>query len=139
MQKRRISCCIPFSHYCVDFACFYMLFFGFRNSLPPAGATLDTVSMGFLLYNILAFGLQPLIGYACDARKDIPIALIGCGLLLLGLALISFPWTSLVLCALGNACFHIGGRISSLVQSDGKNGAKRHICFIGRDSVSLGA
>lgn len=138
MQKRVSLAVYTFSHYCVDFACFYMLFFGFRNSLPPAGATLDTVSMGFLLYNILAFGLQPLIGYACDARKDIPIALIGCGLLLLGLALISFPWTSLVLCALGNACFHIGGGISSLVQSDGKMAPSGIYVSSGAIGVSLG-
>lgn len=64
MYKRVSLLLYTFSHFCVDFACFFMLFAGFRGSVAQTGAmpALETVSLGFLAYNILAFGLQPLIG-----------------------------------------------------------------------------
>lgn len=105
-----------FSHFCVDFACFFMLFYSFDKH----ASSLVVLGTGFLLYNVIAFGLQPVIGYLCDIRKWIPAGLIGCSLLILGLLFIGFPWPSLVICALGNAFFHIGGGIDSLVHANGK-------------------
>lgn len=105
-----------FSHFCVDFACFYMLFHGFKNSVTSG----ESLAIGFLIYNLVAFGIQPFIGYLCDAKRNIPIAFYGCCLLISGLALISFSWFSLVICAFGNACFHVGGGIDSLVYANGK-------------------
>ncbi|OQB20276.1 MAG: hypothetical protein BWY11_02512 [Firmicutes bacterium ADurb.Bin182] len=138
MRQRISLAAYTFSHFCVDFACFYMLFSGFRNFLSAGGAALQTVAVGFLLYNILAFGLQPFIGYACDARKGIPVAATGCALLLTGLALISLPWVSLVLCALGNACFHVGGGIDSLVHANGRMARSGIFVSSGAIGVSLG-
>lgn len=138
MRQRASLAVYTFSHLCVDFACFFMLFSGFRNSLSGGGAALQTISLGFLLYNILAFGLQPLIGYLCDARHRVPAALIGCALLLAGLALISLPWVSLVLCAVGNACFHIGGGIDSLVHAGGRMARSGIFVSSGALGVSLG-
>ncbi len=138
MQHRASLAVYTFSHFCVDFACFFMLFSGFRNSLPEGGAAFQTVALGFLLYNVLAFGLQPFVGYLCDAQKRVPIAVIGCALLVLGLTLISFPWTSLILCALGNACFHVGGGIDSLVHAGGKMARSGIFVSSGALGVTLG-
>lgn len=100
-----------FSHFCVDFACFFVLFGVFKVSQN----NLQDVTIGFLIYNIIAFGLQPIIGKICDDNPRIPIGIIGCFIVLIGLFLTSIPWTSLIMCAFGNACFHIGGGIDSLV------------------------
>jgi MFS transporter, FSR family, fosmidomycin resistance protein len=105
-----------FAHFSVDFACFFMLFAGFAKAFPGK----EALAVGFLLYNAAAFGLQPLIGYVCDTRKNIPSALAGCLLVITGLCLFSVPWLALSACALGNACFHVGGGIDSLVNANGK-------------------
>ena len=105
-----------FSHFCVDFACFFILFGVFKVSQN----NLKDVSIGFLIYNVIAFGLQPLVGKVCDDKPRIPIGIIGCFIVLLGLFATSFPWVSMVICALGNAFFHVGGGIDSLVFSKGK-------------------
>ena len=105
-----------FSHFCVDFSCFYILFAGFAANTK----NIETLAVGFLIYNIIAFGLQPIIGYLCDEKKKIPIGAIGCAILFLSLCLIRLPAAALALCALGNACFHIGGGIDSLAHAAGK-------------------
>ena len=138
MRRRASLFAYTFSHFCVDFACFYMLFSGFKAGFSGETA-LQTAAVGFLLYNVLAFGLQPVVGYLCDAKRRIPAALIGCALLLTGLFLISFSWLSLVLCALGNACFHVGGGIDSLAHADGKMARSGIFVSSGALGVSFGA
>jgi len=123
-----------FSHFCVDFACFFMLFHSFK----PSGSTLETVALGFLIYNVIAFGLQPFIGFFCDKRKDVPIAVVGCGVLIPGLILSSVHWSSLIICALGNACFHVGGGIDSLRHAKGKMSRSGVFVSAGALGVSLG-
>ena len=80
----------------------------------------QTVSAGFLAYNIIAFGLQPLIGYLSDTYRKMPTEAIGCPLLAAGLLSASVPAVSIILIGLGNACFHIAGGADSLRQSGGK-------------------
>ncbi len=105
-----------FSHFCVDFACFFVLFGVFKVSQN----SLQNVSIGFLTYNVIAFGLQPIIGKICDDNPRIPIGIIGCFIVLLGLFASGFPWISLLICAFGNASFHIGGGIDNLRFAKGK-------------------
>jgi len=105
-----------FSHFCVDFTCFYILFHGLRNSTD----NLASIAIGFLIYNGIAFGLQPLIGFFCDEHPRLPAGLIGCGLVALGLLAISSPWLALCFGAFGNACFHIGGGIDALRFANGR-------------------
>ncbi len=99
---------------------------------------LNSVAIGFLMYNILAFGLQPMIGYFCDSRPKIPVSLMGWALLATGLLTMPFPWLSLCLCALGNACFHIGGGIDCLRQANGKMARSGIFVSTGALGVSFG-
>lgn len=105
-----------FAHFSVDFACFFMLFAGFAAAKADPAA----ISLGFLTYNVVAFGLQPVIGHICDAKKRLPIGIIGCILTMTGLFLLTAPWLALLICALGNACFHVGGGIDSLINAGGR-------------------
>ncbi|MBP7402836.1 MAG: hypothetical protein KBA30_09490 [Clostridia bacterium] len=122
------------AHFCVDFGCFVILFGGFA----PAAGDVRMIAYGFLVYNILAFGLQPFIGYASDVRPRIPVSVFGCILLCAGLLLTSFPWISLAVCALGNACFHVGGGIDSLVNARGRMARSGVFVSSGALGVGLG-
>lgn len=123
-----------FAHFCVDFACFYQLFAG----LAKANVRLETVAIGFMLYNAIAFGLQPIIGYACDRKRSFPIAVVGCLLVLGGLVLLPLAWLALLLSALGNACFHVGGGSESLVNANGKMARSGIFVSSGALGVALG-
>jgi len=127
-----------FSHFCVDFTCFYILFHGLRNSTDD----LNMVAIGFLLYNVIAFGLQPIIGFVCDDHPRIPIGVIGCGIVMSGLLVLYFPWSwtwlALCLCAFGNACFHIGGGVDSLRFAEGKMTRSGIFVSTGALGVALG-
>ena len=99
---------------------------------------MQIAALGFLLYNIIAFGLQPILGYYCDNNPTFPIGIIGCIVVTIGLAAIAFPWAALILCALGNACFHVGGGIDSLVFSNGKMARSSIFVSSGAIGVTLG-
>jgi len=93
-----------------------MIFSWFSSGID----SIETVNLGILFYNIIAFGLQPIIGYVCDTYKRIPIAAYGYLLLIIGLFSMNIPTISIILMATGNACFHIGGGIDSLRYAEGK-------------------
>jgi len=93
-----------------------MLFSWYSSGTHP----IQTVSLGFLTYNAVAFGLQPIIGYLCDKYRKIPAGMIGGVLLIVGLLFLPYPAVSIFLMGLGNACFHIEGGIDSLRHSGGK-------------------
>lgn len=105
-----------FSHFSVDFCCFWILygaFFNAENGVPLAS--------GFLLYNFIAFGLQIIIGAYCDENRKIPMGAIGALTVFFALLISKYsPWASLIVTALGNAEFHVGGGIDSLVNSKDK-------------------
>lgn len=69
-----------------------------------------------LLYNLLAFGLQPLCGRAVDYfRLPREAAIVGCGLLAISMGGLSWsPLGSTLLAGIGNAFFHIGAGTISL-------------------------
>lgn len=104
-----------FSHFCVDFACFFMLF----HTVKPGLGDLTEVSLAFLIYNTAAFGLQPLAGYFCDSHPSFPAGLLGCLMTAAGV-LLPLPWAALGICALGNALFHVGGGIACLRSAWGR-------------------
>lgn len=122
-MTRQIRLCIhTLSHFAVDLCCFYILFAVFSVS----GLSGATVADGFLLYNIVAFGLQACIGYLCDTRAIVPAARIGCALTLLALLIGALAqgrvagFAALLLCALGNAFYHVGGGIDTLLAAQGR-------------------
>lgn len=118
----------------MDFTCFFVLFYGFKNNIGD----IETVVIGFLLYNVVAFGLQPIIGYFCDERPQIRISIIGCSFVIFGLVTIYLPWCSILLCAFGNACFHVGGGSDSLQYADGKMYRSGVFVSSGAAGVALG-
>ncbi|MBO7667928.1 MAG: hypothetical protein J6T26_05645, partial [Firmicutes bacterium] len=108
---------ITASHLAVDLACFYLLYSSFR----PHFGDLGQVAVGFLLYNVIAFGLQPLIGAGLDRRYISGAAPFGCLLVAVGLLTASrFAWAGLILAALGNAFFHAAGGLLSLTLAQGR-------------------
>ena len=106
-----------FSHFAVDYLCFWILFGYF--SAGRSGTAEQ--ALGFILYNFIAFGLQMVIGAYCDEHRKFPSSALGCVLVLVAVLLSPLaPWASLVTTAFGNAFFHVGGGIESLVHSGGK-------------------
>ena len=101
--------------------------------------TVQTVTMGFLIYNVIAFGTQPLIGYLSDAYRKMPVEIIGFPLLILGLLFIAVPAVSIPLIGFGNAFFHIAGGIDSLRHSDGKMAGSGVFVSSGALGVAFGS
>ncbi len=102
------------SHLAVDFACFNILFALLLPALPDGnGGTL------FLLYNLLAFGLQAPIGAFIDSRPRLRaigpclggvVTALGLAAAYLGRAFVPgpvFPVLGMTVAALGNAVFHV--------------------------------
>lgn len=105
-----------FSHFAVDYLCFWILFGYFSAEISGTER-----AFGFILYNLIAFGLQMIIGAYCDEHRRFPSSALGCVLVLAAVLLSPFaPRVSLCVTALGNAFFHVGGGIDSLVHSGGK-------------------
>ncbi len=124
-----------FGHFCVDFACFFVLYRAFFPGLADARSQMS----GALLYNAVAFALQPFAGWWCDRFERVPAGAIGCAFVLAGLMSGSAPWLALVLCALGNAAFHVAGGRDSL--SGSRRPMSRSGVFVstGALGIALGA
>jgi len=124
------------THLVVDFACFFVLFSAFFAGMDEA----YLISGGFLLYNAVAFALQVPIGYLADKVRFSHgfFAITGCMLVLLGVILPVNPWIKLSLCALGNAAFHVGGGIDSLVFARGRYARSGIFISFGSLGVALG-
>lgn len=114
------------SHLAVDFACFNILFALLLPALPEGdGGTL------FLLYNLLAFGLQAPIGAFVDSRPHLrapgpclggAVTALGLAAAYLGRALVpgpALPVLGMVISALGNAVFHVCAGSIVLMESGG--------------------
>jgi MFS transporter, FSR family, fosmidomycin resistance protein len=87
----------------------------------PHMMTLERVALLVLVYNVLAFGGQPLLGLVADRLgRPRPAAL--AGLLLLAAALLAGqqPIAAVVLAGLGSAAFHIGGGALALCATQGR-------------------
>lgn len=121
------------AHFSVDFCCFFILFSGIADK-----TSLEVTALGFLIYNIIAFGLQVLIGTICDKNPKLPSGFIGCVLVLLGVVTIKWYWLALIIGALGNAFFHIGGGIDVLKNGEGKMTPNGIFVSTGALGVSLG-
>ena len=106
-----------FAHAAVDFACFYILF----ARVVPRAQSGQAVAIAFLVYNLIAFGLQPLFGFVIDYFRSFPAASVGCLLVLVGVCLPkNAAYVALAFAALGNAWFHVGAGSDTLLASHGR-------------------
>jgi FSR family fosmidomycin resistance protein-like MFS transporter len=83
--------------------------------LPEVGALV-------LLYNLLAFGGQPVAGLLADRLRR-PRAVALAGLLLMCAALVSFGWQArlaILMAGAGSAAFHVGGGALALCATRGR-------------------
>ena len=99
------------AHVAVDAICAAIVFrVAFVQAVHPTAFVRLLV-----LYHVLAFGLQAVIGLAVDAAgKPRLAAALGCLVSAGGLLFPSLPVLSVVLAGLGNAVFHVGGGMISL-------------------------
>ena len=106
-----------FAHFAVDLACGFVAL----GVFVPGAATQAEATLGVLLYNLLAFATQPLLGALCDRFPRRPWAALGCLAVAAGalLGCFSLGWAAVVLCGLGNALFHPGGGRDALLASPG--------------------
>ena len=88
----------------------------------PRVMPLEQVSVLVLLYNLLAFGAQPIVGWWTDKlRRPRAVAVIGLGLLSLALLVMRLqPVMAVILAGLGSAAFHVGGGALALCATQGR-------------------
>ena len=106
-------------HFVTEVICFFML--------GRYGG--DSLSLWFvpLLYDMLAFVPQSLIGYACDKLPRLQVGVPGLALMSMALVvwntgLFRSPVPSLVILCLGNACTHVAGAEVTLRTARGRLG-----------------
>lgn len=106
-------------HFVTEVICFFML--------GRYGG--DSLYLWFipLMYDMLAFVPQALLGYACDKLPRLQVGVPGLMLMTLALVvwntgLFSSPFVSLVLLCMGNACAHVAGAEVTLRTARGRLG-----------------
>ena len=99
-------------HATVDATCAAILFTIFKHQSINFSNTLSYL----ILYNVLAFGLQALLGLAVDHfQSPRAAALLGCMLVgISALVLSILPVIAIIFAGIGNALFHVGGGSISL-------------------------
>ena len=118
------------AHFAVDFSCLYILYRGVGTIYMARDWTfwMEREITAFILYNILAFGLQALFGALADRFPKVQkiIGIEGVDLMLIPLILIwiwrteVICWVAMILAGILNACFHVGGGIDVLKNSKGR-------------------
>lgn len=95
---------------------------GLLLGLLPRTMSFSQVALHVMLYNLLAFGCQPVAGLLTDQwRQPRRVVLIGLGLQAVALGVWVWQPTLAVLCAgLGSAFFHVGGGALALCATQGK-------------------
>ena len=116
------------AHLAVDMSCFYILYKGVETVYRADGADLATIGIAIMLYNCIAFGLQMVFGSIADQHPKVEKLIGTVGLTFMTIPLVIIwvsqgviaSWVSLVLCALLNAAFHVGGGVDVLKNSNGR-------------------
>lgn len=108
------------AHAIVDAACAALVL----SQLHDGRVEMGYFALLIALYNALAFGAQPLIGFWSDKLKiSYETAVAGCVVTAVSMLFYTFPLPSVILAGLGNAMFHVGGGITSLSLYRGKAAA----------------
>jgi FSR family fosmidomycin resistance protein-like MFS transporter len=126
------------THAVVDAACALLLFGGITaGRIPP-----DGVMPAFLGYGLLAFGTQPIIGFAADRSASYRgVAVGGAVAVAISVPLAGVPGVivlAIALSALGNAAFHVGAGAFSLRATPGKALAPGLFVAPGAAGLALG-
>ena len=118
------------AHFAVDMSCFYILFRGVEQLYVAVSWThwQEVLGIAILIYNILAFGLQIVFGALSDRypRLEKILGMEGLEFMLIPLIMIwidhgvVISWASMIICAVLNAAFHVGGGVNVLRRSAGK-------------------
>ena len=118
------------AHFAVDMSCLYIAFRGVGTIYAALDWTgfYQREAVAFLLYNILAFGLQAVIGAMADRWPKLQkiVGIEGADLMLIPLILIWIwrtefvSWLALIIAGVLNSCFHVGGGIDVLRRSEGR-------------------
>ena len=145
------------AHFAVDFGCFLVLFGALRPVCMGGRGGLEVLTVGFLIYNIIAFGLQPVIGMLCDEKeswrkwsgwKGITAVNAGCWAAILSIQSAGWSlgpeepvrtvlaWFAMIICALGNAAFHVGAGRDVLIHSVGR--MKDNGIFVSSGALGVG-
>ncbi len=121
-------------HACVDASTVSALF---RTTRVVDMARWDAFTL-VLTYNLVAFGLQPLVGWLSDRFSAKHATLLG-GLLLPMMALAAHahsPWLTVAAASLGNAMFHVGA--GTLILELGTKRTAPAGIFVGPGALGLG-
>jgi len=145
------------AHFAVDFGCFLVLFGALRPVCMDGRGGPEVLTVGFLIYNIIAFGLQPVIGMLCDEKenwrrwsgwKGITAVNAGCWAAILSIQIPNWglgpeepaptilAWFAMIICALGNAAFHVGAGRDVLIHSKGR--MKDNGIFVSSGALGVG-
>ena len=116
------------AHFAVDMSCFYILYRGVETVYRTNEPDLMAIGIAIMVYNCIAFGLQMVFGSLADRHPCVEKAIgaVGLTFMLIPLVIIWISqsemasWIALILCALLNAAFHVGGGMDVLKKSDGK-------------------
>lgn len=105
------------THLFIDAACIFVLYFSIIQNNIESNFAITMI----VLYNILAFGLQSIIGDFFDKNNKPKLCtIIGCILTAVSVLFWQNLFFATILAGLGNAFFHVGGGIICLKQSNGK-------------------
>ncbi len=123
VQRSDVFCAIGvygIAHALVDASCASLVFFASATGrLTPASAAATV-----LVYNLLAFASQPLLGwFLVDVRPARVWARVGAGLVAGAFLMSLVPgllWPAVLITGIGNAVFHLGGGVMSLRAEPGR-------------------
>lgn len=124
------------AHAIVDAACAALVLSQLYSGRVVAGY----FALLIVLYNVIAFGAQPVIGLISDKLKlSYETAVAGCVLTAASALLYTHPMISILIAGLGNALFHVGGGITSLNLYRGKAAAPGIFVAPGALGLMIGA
>lgn len=133
MNKRAVLLgLLASSHLLVDALCIGILFSLYTRQQIEGSSYTYLI----MFYNIIAFGIQPIIGYIADSRQCPKLfAIVGMTLPILSLVFLEVPIIAVILLSVGNAFFHVGGGIISLYSNENK--AKSPGLFVAPGAIGV--
>lgn len=126
---------LSFTHALVDTIC-AMLVFSIFHIHPFSNDTFIKIAV---IYNILAFGLQPVCGLLSDHFiKPRYCVFLGTFCMIIALMLLYHSWIMVVIAGIGNAFFHVGGGCAALDVKHQKTAASGFFVSPGVVGLAIG-